>query len=102
MNDAGDDQTPSCSKDDAKKIFRQSVQGGSVIFTRHCRERMKERDVDNNDLLALSRTGIIHNPPEPHIRTGELTYRIERSDPVLKVVFSIPYPNKVRIITVEN
>lgn len=61
---------------------------------------MGKRGVDNNDLLALAKSGRVLNEPETHIKTGELNYRIESPDQKLKAVFSLLGEKKVCIITV--
>lgn len=93
---------PAYSNRDAQKIFRQAWQEGGAILTHHCRIRMSEREVDTNDLMTLSRTGVVADPPECDIKTGEWKYIIERKKPLLKAVFTIPGKDTVRILTVEN
>jgi len=88
------------SKEEARSIFQKALKGGSARLGRYVRLRMREREVDNNDILHLAKSGLVLNPPEPHIKTGELNYRIESQTQKLKVVFSIVDPNTVRLITV--
>ena len=90
------------TKEKAQGIYRQAFKDRAVILTHHGRQRMRERDVDANDLLALTRVGIVFKPPEPDIKTGQWKYIIERHKPRLKVVFTIEEGMKVRILTVEN
>jgi len=63
---------------------------------------MQERGVDVNDLMSLALCGVVYDPPEPHPKSGEWIYRIERRDKRLKVVFAIGEKETVRLITVEN
>lgn len=101
MNDPTDlNQTPQYSVEDARAIFKKSVRQGAFISTKHARKRMQERQVDNNDILSLTRTGVVRNAPELDIKTNEWTYRIESDGLRLKAVFTIPNPNRVRLITV--
>ena len=101
MNDPTDlDQPPQYSIEVARAIFKKSVRQGAFISTKHARKRMHERQVDNNDILGLARTGVVLNPPELDIKTNEWTYRIESDSLGLKAVFTIPDPNRVRLITV--
>lgn len=90
------------SGEEAKRIFQQAWKEGSVILTKHCRERMKERDIDNNDLIMLARLGAVFDPPEIDIKTGEWKYTIERRKPLLKAVFTVLSGNKIRLLTAEN
>jgi len=61
---------------------------------------MREYGVDNNDILCLTRSGVVLNEPELDMKTNEWTYRIESDTLKLKAVFCIPDPKKVRLITV--
>ena len=45
---------------------------------------------------------MVYNHPEPHIKTGEWVYTIERQDPFLKVPFVIADKKSIRILTVIN
>jgi hypothetical protein len=96
----GLNQTPQYSIEDARAIFRKSVREGAFVSTKHARKRMHEYQVDNNDILSLARTGVVRNAPELDIKTNEWIYRIESDSRRLKAVFTIPDPNRVRLITV--
>ena len=86
------------SKEEARSIFQNACCDGSIISPKYARKRMRERDIDNNDILRLAKTGIVAKASELDIKTNEWTYRIETND--FKVVFVIPNPNCVRLITV--
>ena len=73
---------------------------GSCVWTTHVRQQMKERGIDNNDLLALARVGLVLNSPEPHPVTGEWTYRMESKTPEVKVVFTVLGESRIRLLTV--
>jgi hypothetical protein len=88
------------SKEQARKIFSQAFINGSVFYTTHCRERMAERGVDVNDLIGLSKGGLVYNEPEIDIKTGEKKYTIEHPSPPLKAVFIIASEKKIRLLTV--
>lgn len=89
------------SKEKARIIFRRAfLEGGSVVSPTHARGRMKDHDLDTNDLLQLARVGQVLNEPEQHIKTGNMTYRMEMADPPVKAVFTILGPNRVQLITV--
>lgn len=93
-------QTPQYSIEVARAIFKKSVREGAFISTKHARKRMHEYQVDNNDILSLARTGVVLNAPELDIKTNQWIYRIESDSLRLKAVFTIPDPNRVRLITV--
>ena len=95
-------ERPHYTKEEAGRIFRRALKGGgSFTISKHCKERMRERGIDINDLKALALCGVVYDPPEPHLRTGEWIYRIETPDRGLKVVFAIA-GDVVRLITAEN
>ena len=101
MKDPTDlNQPPQYSIEVARATFRKAVRQGAFISTKHARKRMHERQVDNNDMLGLARTGVVLNAPELDNKTNEWTYRIESDSLQLKAVFTIPGPNRVRLITV--
>jgi hypothetical protein len=92
---------PKCySKEEARMIFRKSVSDGSILFRKHASARMKEYGLDNNDVLELSRSGLIFNEPEVSINTGDMLYRIESDKLKIKAQFICMSESKVRLITV--
>lgn len=98
-NTSPDAEQPRFSKEEARQVFQRSFNDGSVILTKHARERMLKYDINTNDLLVLARSGIVQSEPECDIKTGEWTYRIESNNPKMKAVF-IPMDNRVRVLTV--
>jgi len=89
-------------KEQACKVFKVAFSSGSVVYTDHSLERMEERGVDTNDLVALAKSGFVLNAPELHPRTGAWNYRMEHPGEELKVVFQIldKTKGKIRLITV--
>ena len=87
-------------KEQARVIFQRAMLEGSCVWTTHVRQQMKERGVDNNDLLTLARIGLVLNSPEPHPVTGEWTYRMESKSPEVKVVFTVLSESRIRLLTV--
>ncbi len=73
----------------ACNVFKATCGLGSIIWGPHAPKKMKEHGFDANDVLALGKPGFVFNPPEPHIRTGAWTYRIEHPGEALKVVFEV-------------
>ena len=94
---SSDDHT--YSKEEARAVFHRAVKDGAVVSTKHARERMAENGIDNNDILKLANTGVVLNDPELHIKTNQMTYRIESESQKLKVVFNVLGINRVRLIT---
>ncbi len=92
------DLPPPYAKEEARAIFRHAAQTGVMRSSRHARERMQERRLDNNDILKVAKTGIVVKAPELDIKTHSWTYRIESDE--LKVVFVILDKESVRLITV--
>jgi len=88
------------SKEEARAIFYRAVKDGAVVSPKHARQRMSENGIDNNDILKLAKTGVVLNDPEIHIKTNQMTYRIESDAQKLKVVFNILDQSKVRLITI--
>ena len=92
------DLPPPYGKEEARAIFRQAAHAGVIRSSRHARERMRERGLDNNDILKVVKTGIVVKAPELDIKTHAWTCRIELDE--LKVVFVILDKESVRLITV--
>ncbi|MCH8313014.1 MAG: DUF4258 domain-containing protein [Nitrospinae bacterium] len=91
------------SKEEARAIFHAAFdKGGTVIYPKYAKARMKERDIDANDLMELSRCGFVYDSPEPHIKTGDMVYRMENSKLVIKIAFNIVNKKTIRIITVMD
>lgn len=80
---------PTVTTEQAREIFREAFGQGAVSYSTHFKRRMAKRGVDTNDLLELSHLGLIFDPPEEDIKTGELKYSMECAKLELKVVFSI-------------
>ena len=89
---------PQYGKEEARTIFRNAARRGVIRSSRHARQRMREKGVDNNDILKVAKTGIVVKVPELDIKTYAWTYRIESDE--LKVVFVILDEESVRLITV--
>ena len=65
------------SKAEALKIIKRIYRNGITIPTGHLKEQMFKKDFDIHDVLCAIENGIIYDEPEIHIRTGELTYRVQ-------------------------
>ena len=78
---------PRPSKSEATRIFRDSFNEGSVLYTRHIREQMLERGIDALDIEQVAGTGVVFHEPEPDIKTGQDKFTIECPLTGLKIVF---------------
>lgn len=91
------------SSEEARAIFHAAFdKGGRVFYTKHARKRMRERNIDANDLMELSRSGLVYDPPEPHTTTGNMVYRMEHSKFGIKVAFTIVNKKTMRVVTVMD
>lgn len=51
--------------DEATRVIRDIVRlTGNVVLSKHCRTRMKERNLTIHDLLAVLSNGVVKEPPE--------------------------------------
>lgn len=95
-----DRQTKPISKEQAREIFNRAFLDGSVIYTKHCQERMEERNIDANDLMALARAGLVYKNPERDVKTGEWKFTIEHPSSHFKTVYTVLANKKIRLLTV--
>lgn len=95
-----DRKTKPITKERAREIFNRAFLDGSVIYTKHCRERMAERNIDANDLMGLARAGLVYKNPERDVKTGEWKFTMEHPSPQLKAVFTVLTDKKIRVLTV--
>ena len=102
LSQSGDQAPKKYPKEDARKIFQKALEGGGWVSRKHARIRQIERGIDNNDILNLSKTGVILNEPELDIKTNQMKYTIESLDHKLKIVFNVLDDCRVRLITVMN
>ncbi|MGH7408039.1 MAG: DUF4258 domain-containing protein, partial [Candidatus Methylomirabilales bacterium] len=47
----GPEWEPPFSKEQARAIFQAAFQDGAVIWTKHARKQMQERNITTNDIL---------------------------------------------------
>lgn len=88
------------SKEEAREIFRRALKYGRWMSRKHARARQIERGVENNDILNLSKTGLVLKEPELDIKTNQMKYTIESNNSELKIVFTILDQSRVRLITI--
>jgi len=74
-----------------------------VVLTRHFREELSNEGVSYEDAHTVLRYGIIYDPPEENMKTGEWKYRVEGHEPGGKwmvVVFSFKTIERANLITI--
>ncbi len=62
---------------EAVKLIHEIVRLGDVQTTVHCRMRMRERNIDFQDLLSVLLTGEIKELPEYDERYDQQKYKVE-------------------------
>jgi|GEM_PF-6769830 len=97
-----DQDPPKYPKEQAREIFQRALKEGGWVSRKHARIRQIERGIDNNDILNLSKTGVILKEPELDIKTNQMKYTIESQDHKLKIVFNVLDACRVRLITIMN
>jgi hypothetical protein len=60
----GSDPAKPLSAKEARKSLRRCIEKGSVIWTRHVRQRMDERDLVEPDIVNVLRCGRVEADPE--------------------------------------
>lgn len=87
-----------------EKHIKQSAQDSShVFFSKHARQRMRQRYVNDSMVLEVLRLGSFALPPEPDIKNPGLLCRMHRfvAGIQVAVVVYVEYPaNDLVIVTV--
>jgi hypothetical protein len=96
-----DDQRPDkLSRSDAIKLVRElAADSANVALTKHCRERMQERDVTLRQILDCLLKGIISDGPAIDIN-GNWKMDIYRAIYDLTCVVAIEWRSRLIVITV--
>jgi hypothetical protein len=77
--------------------------GGEIISGKHFRDELMAEGLTFEDAWVVLKTGLIYDPPEPDIRTGEVKYRVEGYEPDGKwiaIVFSFKALTRAFLITI--
>ncbi len=84
-------------KGQARKILSEILNFGPnyLSFTKHAREKMKERNLKSGDILSVLKAGNILNNPE--FENGSWRYSVETSK--ITVVFAFRTPNQIIVVT---
>ena len=91
------------SQQKAVDLLRYCLQDGDVIPGRHFREELAAEGLCIEDAFAVLRSGVIYDPPEMDIKTGEEKWRIEGREPggtYIGIVFSFKTIERAFLITV--
>ena len=94
------------SKRQALSILKEIINdGGTLSLSRHCKDRMSEREIDMLDVLNAIKTGKILQEPEPNIKSGDLVYVVEGKSvdgKQLKIPFVINSDRMATFLTVMD
>ena len=82
------------SEPEAKSLARSIVEDGTVVFSQHAEEEMKDDDLQTTDCLNLIRAGV-YEPPE--LTNGELRYRVSTARMCVVLVFKSS--TRLRVVT---
>ena len=77
--------------------------GGEIVPRRHFRDELATEGLDFEDAWVVLRTGMIYNPPEHDVKTGESKYRVEGYElggRWLAIVFSFKTIDRAFLITI--
>lgn len=80
---------------EAKKLVRDIVENGVLVFSGHAQEEMAKDELQAADCLNLLRGGVYH-PPE--FINGEWRYRVTTQR--ICVVFAFASQTRMRVVTV--
>ena len=67
--------------EDAVALLRRCVDSGFVIPSKHFREEILNEGLDLVSAYDVLRKGLIYDPPERDIRTGDWKCRVEGREP---------------------
>jgi uncharacterized DUF497 family protein len=77
--------------------------GGEIVPSRHFRDELANENLDFEDAWNVLKTGIIYDPGEDDVRTGETKYRVEGHEPggkYLVIAFSFKSVSRAFLITI--
>lgn len=83
------------SPPEAKKLLRQILQKGRVIFGKHAREEMENDGLAEGDCMNVLRGGII-DPPELHGSSNSWRYRVH----TMKIWVVITFVSETKTVVV--
>jgi hypothetical protein len=87
----------------AKDALRDCLTHGEIRPSSHFLDELSKEGLTLPDAWHVLKNGLVTNPPEHDVRTGEWKYRIEGKEPdgkAIGIVFCFKYINHVLLITV--
>jgi protein-tyrosine-phosphatase len=84
-------------RNQAKKIAAEILSEGSISYTGHCKQELKNDKMDTVDVINILRCGRIGREPEPAEKFGAWRYRVETHK--MAVIIEIHSTSHVRVIT---
>lgn len=90
---------------EAEKIIRELAQAGQIIWTGHCKQRMKERGITTPQIINCLIKGRVTEPPFlVNENGGGYETRLEKgtAGDWLRVVVCLRFDQKIAIVTAIN
>lgn len=97
------DVLPQMTCREAADLLHYCLEHGDIVPTRHFREELSNEGIPFEDAWTVLRTGIIYDPPEEEMKTGEWKYRVQGHEPGGKwmvIVFCFKTIERVNLITI--
>jgi len=88
---------------EALDLLRHCLEDGEVVIGRHFRDELAAENLTIDDARFVMQSGMIYQPPESDIKTGEDKYRVEGYEPGgkwLAVIFSFKTVDRAFLITI--
>jgi hypothetical protein len=97
LRSSDDLRSKKLDRNQAKKIAVEILSTGSISYTGHCRQELKNDKMDTGDVINVLRCGRIGREPEPAEKFGAWRYRVETHN--MAVIIEIHSTSHVRVIT---
>jgi len=81
----------------AKRLAQEILREGTVSYTKHCEEELRNDAMDTMDAANVLRCGKIEREPEPAEKFGAWRYQVETQR--MAVVIEIHSKTSLRVIT---
>ena len=81
----------------AKRLAQEILREGTVSYTKHCEDELKNDAMDTMDAANVLRCGKIEREPEPAEKFGAWRYQVETHR--MAVVIEIHSKTSLRVIT---
>jgi hypothetical protein len=96
-------EMPELTVIDAQDLLRHCVESGQVKEGYHFRTELQAEKIGLPSAYRVLKTGIVYDPPEQDLKTGDWKYRVEGPEPNGKwiaIVFCFKEIDKVFLITI--